>query len=146
MIDRALVTRKSLLILKDLEEMARVAAAPRDAFILSRHDQAAAERFLERAIGRMIDINYHLLTESGNAPPPDYYQSFTELVRLGVLDADFGARIASSAGLRNRIVHEYEDIDPSRIYDALHAALREVPDYLARVDQFVERLPSRNSP
>jgi uncharacterized protein YutE (UPF0331/DUF86 family) len=141
MIDRALVTRKSVLILKDLEEVEPVAAAARDAFLASRLDQAAAERYLERVVGRMIDINYHLLTESGQAPPPDYYQSFIDLVRLGVLDAEFARTIASCAGLRNRIVHEYEDLDPSRIYDALHAALRDVPAYLARVDEFVKRLP-----
>jgi uncharacterized protein YutE (UPF0331/DUF86 family) len=141
MIDRALVTRKSVLILKDLAEMGRVAAAARDAFLASRLDQAAAERYLERIVGRMIDINYHLLTESGQAPPADYYQSFIDLVRLGVLDAEFARIIASCAGLRNRIVHEYEDLDPSRIYDALHAVLRDVPAYLARVDEFVKRLP-----
>jgi hypothetical protein len=28
-------------------------------------------------IGRMIDINYHLITEAGHAPPRDYDESFT---------------------------------------------------------------------
>jgi uncharacterized protein YutE (UPF0331/DUF86 family) len=47
-----------------------------DAFLQSPVNAVLAERYIERAVGRMIDINYHLLTESGQAPPPDYYQSF----------------------------------------------------------------------
>ncbi|MEW5983443.1 MAG: hypothetical protein AB1806_13900 [Acidobacteriota bacterium] len=54
----------------------------------------AAERCLERAIGRMIDINFHVITESDQPPPPDYYQSFLQLTSLGVYSVDFGYRIA----------------------------------------------------
>jgi uncharacterized protein YutE (UPF0331/DUF86 family) len=61
-----------------------------------------AERSVERTVGRTIDINDHLLTESGHAPPPDYYQSFVELAGLGVYPPAFGQRIAAGAGLRNR--------------------------------------------
>src|SRR5450756_654424 len=68
------------------------------------------ERYIERAVGRMIDVNYHLLTEFGQAPPPDYYQSFVQLATLGVYPAEFAARIASCAGLRNRIAHEYDAV------------------------------------
>ena len=42
------------------------------------------------------------------------HASFTRLAELGVLDAEFARRIARAAGLRNRLVHEYEDIDPRR--------------------------------
>jgi uncharacterized protein YutE (UPF0331/DUF86 family) len=96
-----------------------------------------AERLLERIIGRMIDVNYHLLTESGQTPPRDYYDSFTDLVKLRVLPADFAARVARCAGLRNRIAHEYEDIDPARVHEALQAARFDIPEYLRRVEAFV---------
>jgi uncharacterized protein YutE (UPF0331/DUF86 family) len=79
----------------------------------------SAERYLERVIGRMIDVNYHVLTESGQAPPKDYYESFTALSHIGALDPEFATRIAACAGLRNRIVHEYEAIDPSRVHEAV---------------------------
>ncbi len=65
----------------------------------------------------MIDINDHLLTESGHPPPTDYYASFLQLGTLGVLEATFAPRIAASAGLRNRIVHEYDELNPDRVFD-----------------------------
>jgi uncharacterized protein YutE (UPF0331/DUF86 family) len=57
--------------------------------------QGLAERYLERIIGRMIDINYHVLTESGQPPPPDYYPSFTALATI----PEYLKRLAAHVGL-----------------------------------------------
>ena len=61
-IDRDLVTPKLLLITRDLGALRDVAATGVDRDLQSRADQAIAERYLERMIGRMIDINYHVIT------------------------------------------------------------------------------------
>ncbi len=133
MIDKELVTRKVLLVTEDLRALGPLAAKPVAEYLASATDEVLAERYLERIIGRMIDINYHVLTESGQPPPPDYYQSFTALATIGMLDQAFAKRIAACAGLRNRITHEYEAIDPARVHEALQAAVRDIPEYLKRL-------------
>jgi len=133
-IDPELVTRKTLLILRDLDALKPIAAKDLASYLATPLDEVVVERYLERIIGRMIDVNYHLLTESGHPPPSDYYASFVELAALGVLDRGFAERIAASAGLRNRLVHEYDELDPKRVYEALQATVRDVPDYLRRVN------------
>ena len=130
MIDAALVDRKALLITRDLADLAPLAGKPLADYLASPIDELVAERLLERIIGRMIDINYHLLTETGHPPPADYYVSFTQLAALGVYDADFGRRIAACTGLRNRIVHEYDEVDPHRVHEALATATRDVANDL----------------
>jgi len=87
----------------------------------------------------MIDINYHLVTEAGQPPPRDYFESFTQLARIGVLPPGFATRIATSAGLRNRLVHEYDEIDPERVYQGLQAAVRDVPEYLRHVQGYLKK-------
>lgn len=139
MIDRELVTRKSLLIVRDLQALHTIATRDRTSYLSNSVDQVLVERYLERIIGRMIDVNYHLLTERGEAPPPDYHASFTRLAGIGALDPDFASRIASCAGLRNRIVHEYNELDHSKIFDALQAAIEDIPRYLTHVGEFVDR-------
>ena len=138
MIDRELVTRKMVLISEDLRRLEALAARSREEYLASDIDETLAERYLERMIGRMIDVNYHVLTESGEAPPRDYFESFTALSRIGALPGDFAARLAPCAGLRNRIVHAYDDLDPGRVYDALGAAVADVPAYLAAIRRFLE--------
>ena len=133
MIDKELVTRKVLLVTEDLRALGPLAAKPVAEYLASATDEVLAERYLERIIGRMIDINYHVLTESGQPPPPDYYQSFTALATIGMLDQAFAKRIAACAGLRNRISHEYEAIDPARVHEALQSAVRDIPEYLKRL-------------
>ena len=141
MIDRLLITRKMSLILEDLAAMTRLFQLPREQYLKDSINEALAERYLERAIGRMIDVNFHLIIESGHAPPKDYHESFVLLGTLGVMAADVAKEMAMAAGLRNRIVHEYDDIHPERVHEALPVAVRRIPRYLDHVQRFVEKLP-----
>jgi uncharacterized protein YutE (UPF0331/DUF86 family) len=141
MIDPTLIIRKINLISQDFNEIVELSRKSLQDFLASRVDEVLAERYLERMIGRMIDINYHLITESGSPPPTDYYQSFVQLERLGILPHDLAQTVAACAGLRNRIVHEYDEIDPARIHQALQMAVRDVPQYLAHVHRYIDRLP-----
>lgn len=139
MIDRELVTRKILLIAKDVESLRELAAMTPEAFLASPMNAVLAERFVERVVGRMIDVNYHLVTEAGQAPPPDYFQSFVQLATLDVYPSEFARRIAACAGLRNRIAHEYDDIDPRKLFEAVREAVHDVPEYLRHVEAWLSR-------
>jgi uncharacterized protein YutE (UPF0331/DUF86 family) len=141
MVDPELVTRKIALISGDLSELTRIASKSPEEYIASPTDEVLAERYLERIIGRMIDINYHLITEAGLQPPRDYYDSFTQLSKLKILAPAFASRIANCAGLRNRIAHEYDEIDPQKVHEALQSAVKDIPEYLKLVHQYLRELP-----
>ena len=142
MVDIELVTRKLTLVGEDLRALEPLSALSVEAFAAGGMNQALAERYLERAIGRMIDVNYHLITELGGAPPRDYFESFVRLADHGVMDGQFARRIASCAGLRNRIAHEYDDIDPAKLHNALRGALVDVPLFAQHVARFLDSLHS----
>lgn len=57
----------------------------------------------------------------------------------GILDAPFAARIARAAGLRSRLVHDYDDLDQRLLFGALADALADVPAYTAAVHGYLER-------
>lgn len=111
MIDRELIIRKLALITGDLAELRAVAQRPREEYLAS---------------------------ERGHPPPADYYESFVRLGTLQVLPPDFARHLAPCAGLRNRIVHEYDDIDAARVYEALQAAVKDIPEYVRDIQQHVE--------
>lgn len=140
MIDTELVTRKLVLIAEDLPALEELAAKPLEEYLASPIDEILAERYLERTIGRMIDVNYHLVTGGGGAPPRDYFQSFVALGEIGVLEPELARRIAACAGLRNRLVHEYDELDPEKVHEALRSAVADLPRYMDGVRSFLERM------
>lgn len=129
MIDPELVTRKLILILQDLPALVDLARKNVVEYVSDPVYQVLTERYLERTIGRMIDVNYHLITESGHPPPKDYHESFIMLGTTRILPAEFARSLAAAAGLRNRIVHEYDEIDPVKLHDALQVAVKQIPVY-----------------
>lgn len=141
-LDRELVTRKLLLIAADLNPLRQIHEKGAAAFHSSAIDQAVVERLLERMITRMIDINYHVITALGHPPPSDYHGSFLKLGELGILDAAFARQIARAAGLRNRLVHDYEDLEAQKVFEALGSALQDVPVYVSRIDDRVKMSPA----
>ena len=41
--------------------------------------------------------------------------------------------MANSAGLRNRLAHEYDEIDPKKIFAAIESYLKDTPRYLKNI-------------
>ena len=137
MIDSVLITRKINLIAADLKALVPYAELSLQAYLKEPVNEVAVERYLERVIGRMIDINYHIVTELGHPPPKDYFESFTMMGKMGVLPVKFSRSVAQAAGLRNRLVHEYNDLDPQKVYQAMKEALQSIRRYLEQVHRFV---------
>lgn len=80
------------------------------------------ERLLQELIEAVLDLNMHLLAQKADKLPDDYYQSFIQLGELGILSQDLAVALAPSAGLRNRLVHEYEAIDDTIVIAAVRQA------------------------
>lgn len=138
MIDKDLVYRKIKLISKDLKELKRISYLSEKEYFKNPMWEIQTERFLERIIGRMIDTNYHIVTEIGNPTPSDYYESFVELGKLKVLPMEFSRGLASYAGLRNRLVHEYNSLDERKVYNAMKKLMKDTPKYLRHIEKYIE--------
>lgn len=138
-VDPELVRRKARLILDDLARLAPIAALCEAAYLADALNEIVAERLLERMIGRMIDVNYHVCTETGRLAPKDYHESFRALGEMGVLPVDRAEAFARAAGLRNRLAHEYNGIDERLVLAAAKEAVAGVPEYLRAVEAFLDR-------
>ena len=138
MIDADLVTRKMNLIAADFKALDSYRSLGLEAYLAEPVNEVIVERYLERIIGRMIDINYHIVTEMGQPPPKDYFDSFLQMGKLGALPVVFSRAIAQTSGLRNRIVHQYNELDEGKVYEALQQALEDIPRYMEHVQQFIQ--------
>jgi uncharacterized protein YutE (UPF0331/DUF86 family) len=137
-IEKDIVLRKARLMQEGLEALERLAGMGLEKYRRDVVGRKAAERLLQQTIEAALDINAHVLAGTGAGPPEDYYTSFIQMGTERVLEADLAEQLAPAAGLRNRLVHQYDDLDDALVYQAIDRALRLFPGYLRAVVAYLD--------
>ncbi len=136
-IDAAIVRRRLGHIMTALDGLRPLARLSVNEYRARLYERKAAERLLQEAIEAALDINAHLIAELGREIPEDYYGGFIKLGEVGVLTPDFARSIAPSAGLRNRLVLEYDEIDDAKVLGAIATALDGYPRYIRAIEAYL---------
>jgi uncharacterized protein YutE (UPF0331/DUF86 family) len=138
-LDIDIIRAKIAIILENLKALEPIKEMNRDEYLRDLYKRKATERLLQELIEAAIDINTHMVVGSGYAPPEDYYQSFIRAGELGFLSPGLAEKLAPSAGLRNRLVHEYDRIDHSIILKAVTMAEELYPEYVEEISAVLSR-------
>ncbi len=138
------VQRKLHLIADDLGHLGEFRDVTHDELVDDPIRLAAAERIIERIILRAIDVNEHLIASHATGHEDrttrlTYRETFERLADYDILDREFADAIAPSAGLRNILVHEYNDVDHRILHGAITTALEQYHHYVETVREFIER-------
>jgi len=143
MIRREFVQRKLQLVAEDLERLLRFRDETLGSLVADDLKLAAVERILERIVMRAIDVNEHIISElstgEGRSTRLTYRDTFLLLVDTGVYPKAFAEQIARSAGLRNVLVHDYNDVDRKIVHASIKACLQDYRRYLEYVSGFIEQ-------
>ena len=140
MLDSELIQRKVNLIREDLIKLEDFKKLSLDKLAKDWLKRNALEHIFMKIIGRGIDINEHLIAElggPGTKAPRDYRETFLGLVELKVLPQEFAQEIAKSAGFRNAIVHEYNEIDKNIVYRTVGEAIKQYTEYCQYILNFL---------
>ena len=73
------------------------------------------------------------LVQEFNSKPQTYAETFQLAGQHQLIPMELAQRLIPAAGLHNRLVHDYEAIDPSRVHAALPIALRDLSELAAAV-------------
>lgn len=138
-VDASVIRRKLAGIAEGLERLGPLGTLTVSQYRERFYERQAAERILQRVIEAAIDVNTHLIVEAGQGVPDDYHESFVKLGGLGVLSPDFAARLAPAAGLRNRLVHEYDTLDDAKVHAAIATTLELFPRYVQAVEAWLTK-------
>jgi uncharacterized protein YutE (UPF0331/DUF86 family) len=87
------------------------------------------ERLLELLVQIAVDVVGHDLAELGIVPE-SYRRTFLLAGEQGLLPSDLAASLADAAGLRNVLVHMYEEIDYEIVATSVERALRDFGRFL----------------
>jgi uncharacterized protein YutE (UPF0331/DUF86 family) len=103
------------------------------------HDHAYAARYLVQASAQAaIDIANHVISSSGWRTTRDFADAFSVLEEHGVLERDLASQMRKLAGLRNLLVHVYEEIDDRLIFDSLQQDLDDLSDYAQAIASLLD--------
>jgi len=95
------------------------------------------ERILELLIMTASDIIFHLLSAQGEPAPTSYRTAFLRAGEILIISKDLSQSLALIAGLRNILVHEYEEIDYNILFKSIPTAIK---DYSLFMDEILRRL------
>ena len=138
-VDAAIIRRKLHRIAASLDGLRPIARLSLEEYRARFYERKATERLLQEAIEAALDVNAHLIAELGSEVPEEYYGGFLKVGQLGVLSADLAGALAPSAGLRNRLVHEYETIDDAKVLASVGVLLQLYPRYIQAVESYLTK-------
>ena len=141
MLDLNFIQRKIKLIQEDLAVLDKFGKLSFDELTKDSVKFSATERFLEKIITRALDINRHIIVELGQGSERirGYEDTFYILSDLGVYNKEFAKKIAPSAGLRNRLVHGYNNTKDDIIYKSVEEAIEQYTKYCSYILKFIMR-------
>lgn len=142
MANEDVIRRKLVKISEYLGELEPITRFGLDEYRKNYFTKHTAERLIELIVEAAVDINGLMAVELGESPPQNYYSSFLKLGEMGVLPEGLANKLAPFAGLRNRLVHEYEDIRDSLVYKNTKIMVGLFPEYLQKVEDFLEKWKS----
>lgn len=142
MVNKDFVKMKISLIEEELEKLKEFAKFSFQEIVSDFRKQAVIERLLERIINRAIDINQHLIAEilpEEMQSPKSYRETFLKLAELRVYPKQFAEDIAKSVGTRNVLIHDYNEVDYSKIYSSIGDCLKDYHQYCNYILKFLEK-------
>jgi uncharacterized protein YutE (UPF0331/DUF86 family) len=139
MLDKNFIIRKVKLIHEELSHLEEFSNFSAEEIAADYKKTAIVERLLEKIITRAIDINQHIIAEMGKGTERirGYEDTFLALSEMGVYPQKFAQQIAPSAGLRNRLVHEYNELEPGIIYRSINESLEQYTKYCQHILDYI---------
>ncbi len=138
-LDREMLSQKLLDMTKYLDELASLRVPTFAEYKKDHIKRYAVERLIELIVEFATDINRHMVSALGESSPPTYYDTFAEMANLKILPKNLALRLASTTGLRNRLVHRYEEIDHKVVYHSIDPLLENYRKYAVVIYDYLEK-------
>ncbi len=100
--------------------------------------RSAIERNFHLAIESTIDIGEMIISEEGFERPEDYRSVFLILGKHGILPKNFAEKFSLAAGLRNILVHAYEEVDLGMLHEFLTKNLSDFNEFAKHIARYIE--------
>lgn len=105
---------------------------------LSVHEKLSLRYLVIQAVEASSSICLHILFNAYNERAEGFPQCFNRLGHKGVIPADLASRLASSARLRNLLVHRYWTIDDEAVFNSVEENFGDFEAFIVHIRRFME--------
>ena len=102
-------------------------------FLRNKDSQFTVQYALLTAIQALLDVGNHILADRNIRNVADYRDIIVKLGQEKIMPPSFIESISDMAGFRNRLIHEYQDVDPQKVYGFLKERLGDFEEFMRLV-------------
>jgi len=97
----------------------------------------AAQKKTEEAIETAISLNQEILEDFFDHITKSYFDSFMDLEKTDRFTKAELEKLANTAGFRNRLAHEYLDLDTQITLSSMEKLLKLYPQYIKSIKEWL---------
>ncbi|MBI2336833.1 MAG: DUF86 domain-containing protein [Deltaproteobacteria bacterium] len=139
-LDKESIRSKLARILKNLRQLSELGKLSYKKYIQDIKNTSTAERLLHVSIEAMLDVGSHIVAEEKLGEPLEYKDVFILLVQAKILPKSHEQAFIKLAGLRNRIVHLYDEIDHRLLHKALKKELGDFELFVRSIIRYLRSM------
>lgn len=136
-VNPAIVTAKFAYMKQYLEDLIRFRDLSLEDYLKS-HNHYVVERLLQLIADVQTDINRHLIKGLGGVQPVENAETPIVVNSLGVIDIGLAQKMSASIGLRNVIVHLYDEINPEIVHGAIAMTIADYAQYQRQILNYLD--------
>lgn len=129
MVDESLILRKISELEEYIDQLRELSSINLEEYLKDWKTQRAVERLLQISIETSIDIANHIISDKGWRIPVSYSDTFKVLNENGVIDYELFTMMEKMARFRNLIVHNYDRVDQTIVFNILKKNLEDFKRY-----------------
>jgi uncharacterized protein YutE (UPF0331/DUF86 family) len=127
--------RKNSQKLKQLKEKVKSF----DDYFSSIEILGSTERYLQLGLQSIIDAIHLVIIDMDMSKPEDSHEAVSILFNKNIVSEDLANKLTKMVGLRNVLVHEYEQIDNHKVYDVLVNHLGDLDDFENTIRKYLNK-------
>jgi uncharacterized protein YutE (UPF0331/DUF86 family) len=139
-LDKELIAQKLIELSKYLDQLESLRVPSLAEYKKDHTKRYAIERLIQLIVEFAADCNRYIVSALAESTPATYYDTFAEMQELKILPKGLSLRLASTTGLRNRLVHRYEEIDHKVVYHSILPLLENYRRYLIIIYDYLEKI------
>lgn len=112
---------------------------PETVFVPRSDTEILAERHIQKACQAVLDIANHIIAEEGMGAPTMYRELGLILAQHDIVTTDMAKKMVEIASFRNRLVHEYANLDPQIVFRIVHHDIDDLVIFVQQIAAYLEK-------